>query len=371
MSQQVYASERDAIGKPFIDQRVTKLEAMVFPGPSVAGKLAFYDGAGDLTDANISVTGAANDLTFDHNTTLFVDNIQSTDGDLNLGGGVTNLITFASSDAITMDATNSITLGHAGFTVTIVDKLDVLNIDTSVIDSSGSLIIGPTAPNIVIGVAGSDVTIVDGAPFEVQNINNPVALTIGDTTPNVNIGKTGGNININDNSIMFASVIDHATNAFLYNTCPFINFGGSGGSVQFNGGINFALSGSSALTYYNEWKEFAMQASGPFVAQPAGWYSIQRINTIATLVIKWLGPSVLATATSPMLLTPPLPLAFYPMSVEAFACQVRKTGALFELGTVAISTTGDLTVVPSATNTFTIGDNCDFNTICVSYELTI
>jgi len=348
---------------------------MVLPGPGAAMKMAYYNGVGDLTDANITVSGVANDLTFDNNTTIFVDNIQSTDGDLNFGGGVTNLITMASSNAITIDATNSITLGHVGFTVSIVDRLDVMNIDTSTIDSSGTLIIGPTAPNVLIGSPGIPVVIDDSV--QVDNIDADVinsttgTLTIGSTTPTLNIGMPLGNVNIVDNSVLVVGAIDHGVNAFLYNTCPFVSMGGFGGTIQLNGSINFAVSGSATLNYYTDAKEFAMMASGPFAPQVVGWYSIQRLNTMATLVLKWNVAAVLATANSPMALTPALAIPFFPASVQAFACQVRRTGVLSELGTVSISNTGDIGVIPTATGTFSIGDFCDFNTISFTYELTI
>ncbi len=163
-------------------------------GSGTPGAVAFFDGGGAIASANITVTGANNDLTFDNNTTLFVDNVQSTDGDLNLGGGVTNLLTMNSSNQVTIDATNNITIGHVNSTVDVLDYINVFGINTTQLESLTTLVIGSGTTdvsldalnNLTIGHAGGVVTLLDTVAVDhlsVLDINSPTTLTIGATTP--------------------------------------------------------------------------------------------------------------------------------------------------------------------------------------------
>jgi hypothetical protein len=372
MSNQVYASEADAVGKAYIDQRVSILEATVLPGPGAAGKMAYYNGVGTLTDANITVTGVANDLTFDNNTTIFVDNIQSTDGDLNLGGGVTNLITVTSAGTIAIDATTSITLGHVGFTVNIVDKLDVMNIDTSVIDSSGTLIVGPTAPNILVGQIGSDVEIVDGAPFIVQNINHLTALTIGDATPDVNIGQAAaGNVTITTGATLFATAIDSvAAAAFLYNTCPSVSFGGFAGNVQFNGGLTFAASGGIALNYYTDQYNTNVTGTGPDVSQVIGNLALSRVGPIVTISFRWTAaPIVTVPATAIVTFDVAIDAVYRPtVGPVSEICRVYVNGVTAQ-GSFVVDNAGVLTLYPTGTGSWALGQTASADCVTLIYNV--
>ncbi len=202
MSQQVYSSpsylpNRPAYQTYFADQRLLALEAKIPPGPGTPGAVAFFDGSGVLSSSNISVTGTNDDLTFVNNKTIFVDNIESTDGDLNLGGGVTNLLTLNSSNQVTIDATNNIRIGHTGLAVDVLDYLTAFAVTTTEIESLTALAIGggttdvtlDALTNLTIGHAGGTVNLLSSIGtasidhLTCLDINSAATLTIGGTTP--------------------------------------------------------------------------------------------------------------------------------------------------------------------------------------------
>ncbi len=172
------------------------------PGtPGVAGRVAFFDSLGALASSNIEVTGLDDNLTFLNNKTIYVDNIESTDGDLNLGNGVTNLLTLNSLNQTTIDAVNNITIGHVGLAVDIPGDVTTPNIITTDIESLTTLVIGATSTdvtldaitNLTIGHAGGTITLLD--TVQVDNlscltINSPTTLDVGSTTPTLILDAT-------------------------------------------------------------------------------------------------------------------------------------------------------------------------------------
>lgn len=421
MSQQVYASEADAVGKPYIDQRVTKLEAAVIPGPGAAGKMAYYDGAGNLNDANIAVVGASNDLLFNPGTTIGVDNIQPVSPTFTLGAGFTDTIAISSTNAITIDATNSITLGHVGFTVNIVDKLDVMNIDTSIIDSSGSLIIGPTAVNVVIGVAGADVTVVDSAPFIVQDINHPTALTIGDTTPStaidavtsltlghigmvttiddsvqvdtintndinsstgtltigdttatVNLGVTpgAGTITVPFNCILTCSQIDAVGATYLYNSSASLLIGAPIGTTAFNDKIVFNKGFATTLDFYASALNLNVTGTGPTASQVIGNLSLQRLGDVVTVIFRWtIGVIVTVPATAIMTLDTAIDAIYRPTNTQSCICRVYVSSVTAQ-GKFSIASTGVVTFFPAvAPGTWTVGQGASADQMSIIYNV--
>jgi len=335
MSNQVYANAV-ILNPKFANQRLDLLEAGVFPGLGSAGKMAYYDISGQLNDAQISITGVENDLTFDTNTTIFVDNLESTaSGVLNIGDvATTNEINIFSLDAANIDA-DAVLIGHEGGVVNIVETTRTPHVVTLDVESETSLDLGiSTLGAFTLGRVGSTVNITSGSSLTVDSIS-PGALA----------------------------------SANLFINTPFITMGQGGGVLQLGGGLGFALSGPPSINYYSQDSIFAATVSGPFAPAVTALYSLQRINNVCTLILKWTLGSIVATINAPMSVTPVLTAAFIPVTVQAFACQVRGPTAFYELGTIAINTIGQITIYPSAAGQFVIGNNCNFDTICIQYSM--
>jgi hypothetical protein len=206
---------------------------------------------------------------------------------------------------------------------------------------------------------------------DIDTINTNDTLTIGTVKAGpIVISRPGQSVTITDGSQLEVQVLDHATSANLYPSTPFITMGASGGVMQFNGGIGFAQSGPPMMNFFSDFRSFLVGGTGPFASQTIGWYSLQRINTIVTAVIKWTVGTIPVTVNNPLTILPQVPSEFIPLSVQAYSCQVR-TVPVPELGTVSILTNGTIVVFPTATSQWLIGQFCDFDTICFSYEIGI
>lgn len=301
--------------------------------PVTPNTLAFFSGAttASVDDTSITVFGVNNSLHFEPAGSIENNNYFSSDGTINIGN-VTN------DTDIFMDASNSIVIGHEGLTVQIVDGIATNYVRTSNVDRNGT----------------------------------PDPINIGDTFASaVNLGRTGQNVNVVTGATLMTDAIDSPNPVSLFINSPFVTMGAVGGDVMFNAGISFLASGPTAIDYFNEDAEFLVDGIGPFVTQNIGSYAVQRLKNMVTLNIRWSVAPIAVTANSDLTLSPVLPVDFRPANNQGFACSVRIAGTTFTLGQCTISTAGVITIVPSASTTWTIGMTADFASICASYNILI
>jgi hypothetical protein len=299
--------------------------------PVVPNTLAFFTGATSSTidDTDITVFGVQNSLHFTPPGIIESNNYFSSNGTINIGNVLNDTDIF-------MDASNSIVIGHEGLAVQIVESIITNSVACNSVDRNGT----------------------------------PDPLNIGGTFASaVNLGRVGQNVNVLGNLI--ADGIDSSNPVGLFINSPFVTAGSAGGDFMFNGGISFLASGPPEIDYFNEDAQFLVDGIGPFVTQNIGTYAVQRLKNMVTLNIRWSVAGIPVTANSDLTLSPVLPVAFRPANNQGFACSVRIAGTNFTLGQCTIDTAGVITIVPSASTTWTIGMTCDFASICASYNILI
>jgi len=217
----------------------------------------------------------------------------------------------------------------------------------------------------------------------IQSVSGPLDLTATgtiteDTTGQINIGTTtatgvtlgrnGTNVNVPAGGTLVTNSIDSLLPSSLFANSPFVTFGNGAGGVQLNCPLSWAASGPAGIDSYYIERNFAVTASGPIPAGSASW-GFNRIGSMVTGVIKWLSPDIPVIANAILTFSPNLPAPFIPNSVHVFACEVRTNGATMELGNVSINTVGTISVGPSATTVWTIGQLLRMNSICFSYDI--
>lgn len=307
------------------------------PTPTVPQRVAYFSGntITTLDDCNITVSGANNeDLTFQADANIYCDNIDAVDNDvLSLGLSTAEIYIGVNPP------TNILQIGHEGLTVSVSE-----------------------------GVATNYVRTVS---LDRNMTNDPIF--IGDTyATTINMSRSGHEVNIVTGALLRTDQIDSVNPVSLFVNSPFITFGGS--AVQMNGSLSFMASGPSGLNYFTESSQSPVQGSGPFVAQDCCAYTLQRLNSIVNIDIRWTVGSILATANAQLTIGSPIPAAYRPTNFDVFLpCYARSNGITYINSFVRVTMAGDIivspTMVPAAT--FLIGDQIDFNSISIAYSVSL
>ena len=315
------------------------------PTPQTPQTLAFFSGStsSSIMSSNITVNGTNNSLLFQPLGTIAIDTIDSV-------GGTDQLL-------IGTETNNTVVLSQPGQNTQITGNAEidgVLSVNT-IQSSNEELFINSTG-------AGNSVS-----------IDSPQDVIIGQNNAmSIDIGRPGIPVNIYPGATLMVSNID-STNppVTLFPSVATVTCGASGSNFIFNGGISFASSGSSQISYYATNVQSTVMGSGPIPTQTIGVYSVQILNNMVTLNIRWtIAPQTVTTPGTILTLTPSLLAPYIPANTQFFSCLVRIAFGSFVLGQITVSNTGAITVVPASTTTWSAG-LCDFGSITISYDITI
>jgi hypothetical protein len=317
----------------------------ITPVPVTPQTLAFFSGSmsSSISDTSITVDGTNNSLLFQPLGAIAIDTIDSV-------GGTDQLL-------LGTETNNTVVLSQPGQNTQIAGNAEVdgvLSVNT-IQSSNEELFINSTG-------AGNSVS-----------IDSPQDVIIGpNNAMSIDIGRPGIPVNIFPGATLMVSNIDSSNPPVtLFPSVATVTCGASGSNFIFNGGISFTSSGASQINYYATNLQSTVMGSGPIPTQTIGVYSVQRLNNMVTLNIRWnIAPQTVTTPGTILTLTPSLLAPYIPTNTQFFSCLVRTIITSFELGKITIDNTGGITVVPASTTTWSAG-LCDFGSISVIYDVTI
>lgn len=314
--------------------------------PVIPQRIAYFTGSTSSTvdDSGITLDGVNNSLLFQPAGSIQVDSIDSVGGtdQLSVGTATNNTLLLSNPSQ------NTILLGNAQ--VNGVFSSNTMQSLTGPL----TLGLGPTTDitmdasnSIFIGHEGGVVQIIDGVvtnfvrASDIDRNGTPDPLNIGDTfASEVNIGRNGQSVNI------------------------------VAGSQFTTPSISFLASPLSQINYFSTNIRTPVFGFGPFFIQIVGIYSVQRLNEMVTLNIRWSASPVTVTANSALSLTPVIS-QFIPSNNQSFVCSVSIDGINYSQGQITIDTSGGITIFPVVGGVWTIGQKCSFASISCSYDVSI
>lgn len=195
MSNQVYNNEKAAVGKPFIDQRVSALEDRLVL-PTLPNSLAYFAGTNTGTLASSDILIAGNNLIFPDGSNVTVDSLAA-------------IAPLPGQNYITIAGVNVGT--DAPFTFSIIPPVNPTN--ANVLKTTGSNLQVQFASNTFPGVVSTSTqTFAGDKTFSgivfVNNIKSatPTTIVIGGDATGMNLTPTSGNITLDPLTVGSGSI---------------------------------------------------------------------------------------------------------------------------------------------------------------------